>query len=696
MLKNLYIATAAPRSGKSLVVLGIMELLSRRVEKLGFFRPVIVRSDAPDNDIELVRQRYQLSHPYESLYAMTHDEATALITADRSEEFVTRVYSKYKALERECDFVVCEGTDLTGFAAALEFDFNALIANQIGAPVLVVANGLNKSTAEMRNLASLARESFEDERCTILATLINRVPPQMLTQVKLEFRYAWPHADPVYFLPEEESLEMPSIGQIALALGAYPLHGTEGNLDRLVRSYKVAAMELANFLGHIEEGCLVITPGDRSDLVIGTLAAFHSSSHPKPAGIILTGGFKPNADVRALIEGLGQAAVPIFCVDAATFVTATQVSNIIGTITPGNDGKIATALGVFENHVDLPEIEKRIEITRSTHVTPIMFQYELVERAKANRQRIVLPEGKDERILQAASILLQRDVVDITILGDAVDIQNNASILGLDLDQATLINPADAPQLADYSHAYYELRKHKGITEEQAHDALLDVSYFGTMMVYQDAADAMVSGAAHTTGHTIRPAFEFIKMRPGRNVVSSVFFMCLEDRVLVYGDCAVNPNPNPEQLADIAIASAETAQTFGVDPLVAMLSYSSGSSGKGADVDKVREATRIARDLRPDLKIEGPIQYDAAVDLGVGRQKMPESEVAGRATVFIFPDLNTGNNTYKAVQRSANAIAIGPVLQGLRKPVNDLSRGCTVPDIVNTVAITAIQAQNQT
>jgi len=695
MLKNLYIATAAPRSGKSLIVLGIMELLSRRVEKLGFFRPVIVRSQTRDNDIELVRQRYQLAHPYESHYAMTHDEATALITADRSDEFVTRVYAKYKALERECDFVVCEGTDLTGFAAALEFDFNALIANQIGAPVLVVANGLSKSTGEMHNLASLARESFEAEHCAILATMINRVPPQKLTQVKLEFRYAWPHADPVYFLPEDESLEKPTMGQIALALGAYPLHGTEGNLDRLVRSYKVAAMELANFLGHIEEGCLVITPGDRSDLVIGTLAAFHSSSHPKAAGIILTGGFKPNRDVRALIEGLGQAAVPIFCVESATFATATQVSNIIGTITPGNDGKIATALGLFENHVDLPEIEKRIEITRSTHVTPIMFQYELVERAKANRQRIVLPESKDERILQAASILLQRDVVDVTLLGDPAEIQNSAGILGLDLDQATIINPADSPQLADYAQTYYELRKHKGVTEEQARDVMLDVSYYGTMMVYQDAADAMVSGAAHTTGHTIRPAFEFVKMRPGRKVVSSVFFMCLEDRVLVYGDCAVNPNPDPEQLADIAIASAETAQTFGVDPFIAMLSYSSGSSGKGEDVDKVREATRIARNLRPDLKIEGPIQYDAAVDLGVGRQKMPESEVAGRATVFIFPDLNTGNNTYKAVQRSANAIAIGPVLQGLRKPVNDLSRGCTVPDIVNTVVITAIQAQNQ-
>jgi len=323
-----------------------------------------------------------------------------------------------------------------------------------------------------------------------------------------------------------------------------------------------------------------------------------------------------------------------------------------------------------------------------------MFEYELIQRAKASRQHIVLPEGTDDRILRASEILLRREVVDVTVLGAEAEIRERISSLGLDLEGANIVDPDHSPLHDEFAQTYFELRQHKGINEDVAHDVMRDVSYFGTMMVYKGLVDAMVSGAAHTTAHTIRPSFEFIKTRPGCSIVSSVFFMCLEDRVLVYGDCAIIPNPTPPQLADIAISSAETAKMFGVDPLVAMLSYSSGQSGTGEDVDKVRQATRLVREHRPDLKVDGPIQYDAAVDASVARKKMPGSEVAGRATVFIFPDLNTGNNTYKAVQRSSGAVAIGPVLQGLKKPVNDLSRGCTVPDIVNTVAITAIQAQS--
>jgi phosphate acetyltransferase len=299
----------------------------------------------------------------------------------------------------------------------------------------------------------------------------------------------------------------------------------------------------------------------------------------------------------------------------------------------------------------------------------------------------------EERILRAAEILRMRDVVAVTLLGNEKEIRQKAASLGISLPDVTVVDPMDSDRRQTYADAYFEIRKHKGISPQMAFDAMADVSYFGTMMVHFGAADGMVSGAVHTTQHTIRPAFEIIRTRPDCSIVSSVFLMCLSDRVLVFGDCAVNPEPTPGQLADIAISSAETARMFGVQPLIAMLSYSTGESGKGAEVEKVREATRIAKQRRADLKIEGPIQYDAAVDAGVARTKLPGSEVAGHATVFIFPDLNTGNNTYKAVQRSANAVAVGPVLQGLNKPVNDLSRGCTVTDIVNTVAITAIQAQ---
>jgi phosphate acetyltransferase len=398
--------------------------------------------------------------------------------------------------------------------------------------------------------------------------------------------------------------------------------------------------------------------------------------------------------VQRLIEGFKKASpIPVFSVATDTYTTALNASSVRAGLTPENDRKIASALGLFESHVNISEIEARIEVVRSTRVTPLMFEYELIERAKADRQHIVLPEGDEERILRAGEILLRRKVVDITLLGESEKIQQKISSLGLNLEGINCIDPFKSDLLEGYAHIFYELRKHKGISEEMARDTMTDVGYFGTMMVHMGAADGMVSGAVHTTGDTIRPALQIIRTQPGVSIVSSVFLMCLADRVLVYGDCAVNPDPNAEQLADIAISSADTAAIYGIDPRVAMLSYSTGQSGKGAEVDKVRNATRIARERRPDLKIEGPIQYDAAVDAGVAKTKLPQSEVAGRATVFIFPDLNTGNNLYKAVQRSANAVAIGPVLQGLNKPVNDLSRGCTIPDIVNTVAITAIQAQ---
>jgi phosphate acetyltransferase len=578
-------------------------------------------------------------------------------------------------------------------STAFEFDFNAEVANHLGCPVLIVASGQGKTSDEVVRAARTAHEAFVEQGCLVAATMVNRVAADTREEVVRQLKRTGPVEEPVYVLPEEETLGKPTVREIAGSLGGEPVFGTDRGLNREVRGYKVAAMQLPNFLDHIQEGCLIITPGDRSDVLLGTLATVASQHHPNIAGVLLTGGLAPAPQVKRLIEGVGTWTVPIFRVHTDTYATAMEVTSVRAVIAPDNDRKIATALGVFESNVDIAELENQIAVARSARVTPLMFEYELVERAKADRQHIVLPEGTDERILRASDILLRRGVVEITLLGPEAEIRQKVTSLGLNLQEASIVDPAKSAWLEDHAHCYFELRKHRGITEEAARDTLHDVSYFGAMMVYQDVADGMVSGAAHTTAHTLRPAFEIIRTRPGSSIISSVFFMCLEDRVLVYGDCAVNPNPDPEQLADIAISSATTAAVFGVEPRVAMLSYSTGMSGTGEDVDKVREATRIARERRPDLPIEGPIQYDAAVDASVARMKMPESEVAGHATVFIFPDLNTGNNTYKAVQRSANAVAIGPVVQGLSKPVNDLSRGCTVTDIVNTVAITAIQAQ---
>jgi phosphate acetyltransferase len=451
-------------------------------------------------------------------------------------------------------------------------------------------------------------------------------------------------------------------------------------------------MSVEHFIDDLVPGTLVVVPGDRSDILIASIISTLSSAFPAVAGVVITAGYEVHPGLQRLLSG---APFPVLEVAERTYAATTAIQGIRATIRPDDERKIAAALGVFESGVDADQLEAQIKLERPARLTPIMFEYELIERAKASPQHIVLPEGDDERILRAAEILLRRSVVELTILGDVEAVEGRAAALGLDLSAANLVDPATASQRADYAATYHGLRKHKGVTEELAYDTVADVSYFGTLMVQAGDADGMVSGASHTTGDTIRPAFEVIKPRKDVSLVSSVFLMCVGDRVLVYGDCAVNPNPDAGQLADIAISSAETAATFGVDPRIAMLSYSTGASGKGEGVDKVRTATEIVRERRPDLMVEGPIQYDAAVDAGVAAKKLPGSDVAGQATVFVFPDLDTGNIAYKAVQRSAGALAVGPVLQGLNKPVNDLSRGCLVPDIVNTVAITAIQAQGE-
>ena len=352
-------------------------------------------------------------------------------------------------------------------------------------------------------------------------------------------------------------------------------------------------------------------------------------------------------------------------------------------------------MGLFNSAVDMEELNELIQQESTTLLTPIMFEYSLFQRARISKQKIVLPEGLDERILRAAETVLRRDVVDIVLLGNRAEIRHQSGVLGLDISKAEIIDPHDSPLLEKFAKEFYRLRKHKGIPLDAAFDLVTSLSYFGTMMVHMGYADGMVSGAIHTTQETIRPALQIIKTKPETPIVSSLFFMSFETRVLVYADCAINQDPSAEELAMIAITTADTAQRFGIEPRIAMLSYSTGSSGKGADVEKVALATRIAQEKRPDLLIEGPIQYDAAIDPVVASKKLPGSEVAGRATIFIFPDLNTGNNTYKAVQRSSGAVAIGPVLQGLKKPINDLSRGCLVADIVNTVVITAIQAAQE-
>jgi phosphate acetyltransferase len=693
MSQGIYITSAEPGSGKSVIVLGIMEMIAGQHGRLGFFRPVVLDEKKPDNLTSLIIGRYGLKMGYDMMYGCSFERAREMLIKDNDEELLKLILTKYKAMEAECDLVVCVGSDFTDPAGALEFDFNAKVANNLGCAVLPVVKGRDRDMEQVVSAAQGLLEQLEERQCQILGLVANRVPAQLVDVVERELQQVMPEGVPSYTLPEIPILGKPTVGEITAALGAERLSGLEASFIRDVCNFKVAAMELPNYLDHIEEGSLIITPGDRSDIILGSLIADASNAYPHIAGIILTGGIRPASQVQRLVEGLETSPAPVILVSTDTYTTAVNVSTLEGGLSPDNPRKIAAALGIVEARIDAAGFMGRIVMERPHRLTPLMFEYEIIRRAKADRRHIVLAEGAEERILRAAEILRMRDVVDLTLLGNEREIRQKAAGMGISLAGVTLIDPMESGSRQPYADVFFELRKHKGISRQMALDTMADVSYYGTMMVHLGEADGMVSGAVHTTQHTIRPAFEIIRTKPDCTIVSSVFLMCLADRVLVFGDCAVNPEPNPEQLADIAISSAETARMFGIEPLIAMLSYSTGESGKGAEVDKVREATKIAKNRRPDLKIEGPIQYDAAIDAGVAQTKLPGSEVAGHATIFVFPDLNTGNNTYKAVQRSANAVAIGPVLQGLKKPVNDLSRGCTVTDIVDTVAITAIQSQ---
>ena len=693
-MPGIYIMSSEPQSGKSIAALGIMEALAGRVPRISIFRPLVREGDERDYLIDLVSTRYSLQGTHKDMYGTTYEHARELLATGKSEDLYREILERFRSLEKLCDIIICIGTDYRAVSAALEFDFNIEVAKNLGMPIIPIIKGYKRNPSLIVDTVRVLLASIKNKGGELLSLIVNRVHPDEKNNVFTALTHAFSDTFPIHVLPENPMLETTSIREISDALKAEMISGDPSWLDGEVKHIKIAAMELPHFLDHIEDGSLIITPGDRSDIILGSLTADLSRSYPRIAGLLLTGGIQPAQQVRKLLDGLNVAPVPVLSVKTDTFTTAMNVNAVEPSIVHGDMRKIAAVLGIVESSVDLPALFERISIARSKKLTPLMFQYELIERSKRQRRHIVLPEGEEERVLRAAEIVKLRGICDITLLGNPDEIRRKINALGLSIGEVQIVDPVSSDLRKQFANAYFDARKHKGISTDMAYDTMSDVSYFGTMMVQLGHAHGMVSGSVHTTAHTIRPALEFVKTRPGISIVSSVFFMCLADQVLVYGDCAINPEPTAEQLADIAVSSAETARAFGIEPRIAMLSYSTGESGKGPEVDKVRTATAIAHEHRPDLKIEGPIQYDAAVDSSVAKVKLPQSEVAGHATVFIFPDLNAGNNAYKAVQRSANALAIGPVLQGLNKPVNDLSRGATVPDIVNTIAITAIQAQS--
>ncbi|MCO4253911.1 phosphate acetyltransferase [Pseudarthrobacter cellobiosi] len=688
MAKGIYVSATTPGSGKSLVALGLADTLHRHADRIGFFKPVVHGPDAANDPmVALMKSRFALDDD-RCRGGLTSTEVRALLADGKRADIDARCVEIFAEIAKHCDVVIVEGTDLTGQDAAVEFDLNARLANNLAAPVVAVVGAKGLSVAEAAAAVEVARKELVAEKCTLLAIMVNRADPDLVEEIAAAIK---PGASnrPVYVLPELEEIARPTTGEVATALGVRQIAGL-ADMERDVRDIKVAAMNVGNFLNVLDEGALVIVPGDRADVMVACLASSFSPEFPVPSALILTGGLSPDANIYPL---LAQAPFPVFAASEDTYTTAKRVSEVRSEIWSGHRRKVASALGLWSKRVDEAELVERLHLPRLERMTPLRFLHDLIERARGQRRHVVLPEGTDVRILQAAEILHRRDVCDLTLLGPDSQVRELAAANGIDLAGINIVDPATSELRQGFAEKYAELRAHKGVDLPKALEIMQDGSYFGTMMVQLGVVDGMVSGAAHTTAHTIRPALEFVKTRDGVKIVSSVFLMLMPDRVLVYGDCAVNPDPNVEQLADIALASAETAVQFGVEPRVAMLSYSTGGSGSGEAVDEVRLATELVRRRRPDLAVEGPIQYDAAVDASIAESKMPGSSVAGQATVFIFPDLNTGNNTYKAVQQSSGAVAVGPVLQGLRKPVNDLSRGCTVEDIVNTVAITAIQAQ---
>lgn len=695
MSKAVYIATSDHNSGKSIVTLGLMSILIGKTAKVGYFRPIVEDfvDGELDNHIETVLSYFNLDIKFEDAFAITKSKLIKKKNKGKIGEVLDLIIEKYKKLEERFDFVLVEGTSFTGEGTSIELDLNVLIAKNLGIPTIIMGSGVGKTLEELVDSLHLVYDSFKVKEVEVLSVIANKVQHENIDLVTKGLQKSLPANVLINTIPLISSLNNPTMQEIVNQLDAKVLFG-KAYLNNEIGHFSVGAMQLHNYLVHLHDNALVITPGDRSDIILGALQANESANYPAISGIILTGNIVPEESILKLIEGLS-AVVPIIAVDGGTYNITNKIGAIKSEIYANNTHKIETSITTFEKYVDNDALSQRLITFEAEGITPKMFQYNMVKRARQHRKHIVLPEGNDDRIIIAASRLLAMDVVDITIIGDKKQIENKVNELGvaIDFSKVNVINPIESELYEDYANTYYELRKAKNVSITMARDLMEDVSYFGTMMVYKGHADGMVSGAAHTTQHTILPALQFIKTKPNSSVVSSVFFMCLEDRVSVFGDCAINPNPTAEQLAEIAISSAESSLAFGIEPKIAMLSYSSGSSGKGDEVDKVRSATEIVKQKRPDLKIEGPIQYDAAVDRAVGKSKMPDSEVAGQASVLIFPDLNTGNNTYKAVQRETGALAIGPMLQGLNKPVNDLSRGCTVDDIINTVVITAIQAQ---
>ncbi|OOF40136.1 phosphate acetyltransferase [Rodentibacter mrazii] len=695
--------------GLTSVSLGLIQSLEQKGAKVGFMKP-ISQPNSGEDQLDRTTSIVRTSTALETVEPFMLSVAESLIGQNQSDVLLEKIVENHQQLSKNNEIIVVEGlipTRKHTYANSINYE----IAQTLDAEIILVAAPATETPAELKERVEAAASLFGGKNNpNLLGVVVNKFNAPIdesgrtrpdLTEIFDSFQHSRNSEAELTKLFSNSAIKllacMPwSADLIATRaidlvkhLGATIIN--EGNINRRIRSITFCARSLPNMLEHFRAGSLLVVSADRPDVIVA--AALAASNGIEIGGMLLTGGYKIDAQINKLCQHVFESTqLPIFRIEGNTWQTALNLQSFNLEV-PVDDKERIENIKRYISEKFSPDFINNLVAgsTRLRRLSPPAFRFQLTELARAAKKRIVLPEGDEPRTIKAAALCAERGIAECVLLADPASVQRVAEAQGVELGKGiTIINPADVRE--NYVDRLVELRKAKGMTEAAAREQLEDTVVLGTMMLEANEVDGLVSGAVHTTANTIRPPMQIIKTAPSSSIVSSIFFMLLPDQVLVYGDCAVNPDPNAEQLAEIAIQSADSAKAFGIDPKVAMISYSTGTSGSGADVEKVKEATRIAKEKRPDLIIDGPLQYDAAVMEDVARSKAPNSPVAGKATVFIFPDLNTGNTTYKAVQRSADLVSIGPMLQGMRKPVNDLSRGALVDDIVYTIALTAIQA----
>ena len=679
MKNSLYISSSEKSAGSFITAIGIFHHLKKLFKNVGFFRPI---GSEYSNKIELMNDYFGLDEDINNCYGVSKEEASKFIAEDRMNDLSEIILQKYSKYKKNYDFVLLHGFNSSSLDANISKDININLAKNLNALFMPVLSGYKKDISHIKQMIKLEKDYINKSKVSHLYTITTRVSRDNLSKL---------NDDSSLFLRECPRIGSLSLETIKESLDCNIISSHTSLIEHYIDKRIIADMGIDILSEKLTADDLIIVSKNNSDTLLSLLYAQNSRDVLKIGAILLVGDGKLPKQTMQILKGINNLNTIILDTKIDAYEVAGKIESLSVRMSKQEKGKIKDAIELVQERIPLEVLKDKLNASYEDIMTPFMFEHYIFQKAKANMKNIILPESNDERILQASCFLQNKEIVNITLLGDKDEIINKCKSLGLDASKVNIVNPKTSKLKKGMIDEFYNLRKHKGLTKEHAIDLLEDMTYFATMMVQMGYADGMVSGAIHTTANTIRPALQIIKCEDNIDIVSSVFFMCMDTKVLMFGDCAINQNPNAKQLAQIAISSAKLSKQFGFEPKIAMMSYSSGGSGAGKDVEKVQEATKIVQENK-DILVEGPLQYDSAIDKKVGKLKMPDSKVAGVANVLIFPDLNTGNNTYKAVQRSSNTIAIGPILQGLRKPVNDLSRGCNKDDIINTVVITALQA----